>query len=74
MLLNRLKLSKDKTELLVISSVHGARPPLTHIHVCDNERLLLLPKASNIGVLLDDSLNMVPLGDCNLQIRILSSS
>ena len=60
MLLNRLKLNKDKTELLVISSVHGARPPLTHIHVRDDERVLALPKASNIGVLLDESLVMVP--------------
>ena len=34
-LLNKLKLNKDKTELLVISSLHRARPPLSHIHVCD---------------------------------------
>ena len=62
MLLNRLKLNKDKTELLVISTVHRARPPLTctHIHVYDNERGLASPKASNIGVLLDESLIMVP--------------
>ena len=45
MLLNRLKLNKDKTELLVISSVHGARLPLTHIHVCVDERVLASPKA-----------------------------
>ena len=46
-LLNRLKLNKDKTELLVISSLHRARPPFLH-------------KASKIGVLLDQSLSMVP--------------
>ena len=60
MLLNRLKLNEDKTELLVISSVQGARPPLTHIHVCVDVRVLASPKASNIGVLLDESLVMVP--------------
>ena len=59
MLLNRLKLNKDKTELLVISSLYRARPPLSHIHVCD-ERVLASPKASNIGVLFDESLSMVP--------------
>ena len=60
MLLNRLKLNKDKTELLMISSVHGARSPLTHIHVCVDETVLASPKASNIGVLLGESLVMVP--------------
>ena len=58
-LLNKLKLSKDKTELLVISSLHRARPPLSHIHVCD-ERVLASPRARNIGVLFDESLSMVP--------------
>ena len=59
MLLNRLKLNKDKTELLVISSLHLARPTLSHIHVCD-ERVLASSKASNIGVLFDESLSMAP--------------
>ena len=59
MLLNRLKLNKDKTELLVISSVHRDRPPLSHIDVVE-ERVLASPKASNIGVLFDESLSMVP--------------
>ena len=44
MLLNRLKLNKDKTELLVISSVHRARPPLSHIHVCDERECWLRQK------------------------------
>ena len=59
MLLNKLKLNKDKTELRVISSLHRARPPLSHIHVCD-ERVLASPRAGNIGVLFDESLSMVP--------------
>ena len=57
-LLNKLKLNKDKTELLVISSLHRARPPLSHIHVCD-ERVLASPRARNMGVLFDESLSMV---------------
>lgn len=59
MLLNRLKLNKDKTELLVISSRNLARPALSLIHVCD-ERVLASSRASNIGVLFDESLNMAP--------------
>ena len=59
MLLNKIKLNKDKIELLVISSLHRARPPLSHIHVCD-ERVLASPRAGNIGVLFDESLSMVP--------------
>ena len=60
MLLNRLKLSKDKTEFLAISSVYTrAPPPLSHIHVC-YERALASPKASNIGVLFDESLSIDP--------------
>lgn len=43
----------------MISSLHRARPPLSHIHVCD-ERVLASPKASNIGVLLDESLGIAP--------------
>ena len=73
MLLNKLKLNKDKIELLVISSLHRARPPLSHIHVCD-ERVLASPKAGNIGVLFDESLSIYgSSGDSNEQIRILSS-
>ncbi|XP_022804788.1 uncharacterized protein LOC111342010 [Stylophora pistillata] len=60
MLLNRLKLNKDKTEPLVISSRNGlARPALSLNHVCD-ERVLASSRASNIGVLFDESLNMAP--------------
>ena len=42
-----------------MSSLHRGRPPLSHIHVCD-ERVLASPRAGNIGVLFDESLNMVP--------------
>ena len=59
MLLNKLKLNKDKAELLAISSLHRTRPPLSHIYVCD-ERVLASPRARNIGVLFDESLSMVP--------------
>ena len=61
MLLNRLKLNKDKTELLVISSLHLARPTLSHIHVC-GERVLASSRASNVGVVFDESLSMAPQG------------
>ena len=59
MLLNKLKLNKNKTELLVISSLPRAWPPLSHIHVCD-KRVLGSPRARNIRVLFDESLSMVP--------------
>ena len=58
-LLNKLKLNKDKTELLVISSLPRARPPLSDIHVCD-ERVLASTRVGNLGVLFDESLSMVP--------------
>ena len=59
MLLNKLKLNREKTELLLISSLHRARPPLLHLDVCD-ERGLTSPKAGNIGVIFDEYLSMVP--------------
>lgn len=43
----------------MISSLHRARPPLSHIHVCD-ESVLVSPRAGNIGVFFDESLSMVP--------------
>ena len=57
MLLKKLKLNKDKTELLAISSLHRARPPLSHIHVCD-ERVLASPRAGNFGVLFETNLGV----------------
>ena len=43
----------------MVSSLHRARPPLSDNHVCD-ERVLASTRAGNIGVLFDESLNMVP--------------
>ena len=42
-----------------MSSLHRARPPFSHIHVCD-ERVLASPKAGNIGDLFDESFSIVP--------------
>ena len=58
-LLNKLKLNKDKTELLVISSLH-LLDLLCHIFMFVDERVLASPRAGNIGVLFDESLCMVP--------------
>ena len=58
MLLNKLKLNREKTELLLISSLHRARPPLLHLDVCD-ERVLTSPKAGNIGVIFDEYLTII---------------
>ena len=52
MLCNKLKLSQDKTELLVVSSRYRTRPPLNHIQIGDD---LISPceHARNLGVGLD---------------------
>ena len=52
MLINRLKLNKDKTELLVISAKHLPRPTLQEISVI-NETICSSQKARNIGVIFD---------------------
>ena len=52
MLINRLKLNKDKTELLVISAKHLPRPTLQEISVVD-ETICSSQKARNIGVIFD---------------------
>ena len=72
MLLNKLKLNREKTELLLISSLHRARPPLLHLDVCD-ERVLTSPKAGNIGVFFRRIFEYGSSGDSNVQISILSS-
>ena len=59
MLLNKLKLNREKTEIPLISSLHRARPLLLHLDVCD-ERVLTSPKAGNIGVIFDEYLSIVP--------------
>ena len=53
MLVNRLKLNKDKTELLVISAKHLPRPVLQEISVA-SETICSAQKARNIGVLFDN--------------------
>ena len=52
MLCNKLKLSQDKTELLVVSSRYRTRPPLNHIQIGDD---VINPceHARNLGVGLD---------------------
>ena len=52
MLVNRLKLNKDKTELLVIPAKHLPRPILQEISVV-NETIRSSQKARNIGVIFD---------------------
>ena len=51
MLVNSLKLNKDKTELRVISAIHLPRPILQEISVV-NETIRSSQKARNIGVIL----------------------
>ena len=59
MLSNKLKWNKDKSEVLVISSSHRPRPPLSSVDI-SNETVSCSPSARNIGVIFDQSLWMVP--------------
>ena len=59
MLSNKLKLTKDKSEVLVISSIHRPRPSLSSVHIC-SETVLCSTSACNIGVIVDQSLSMKP--------------
>ena len=59
MLSNKLKLNKDKSEVLVISSSYRPRPPLSSVDIC-NETVSCSSSARNIGVIFDQSLCMVP--------------
>ena len=52
MMVNRLKLNKDKTELLVISAKHLPRPLLHEISVA-GETIPSVQKARNIGTMFD---------------------
>ena len=52
MLSNKLKLNKDKSEDLVISSSYRPRPPLSSADIC-NETVSCSPSARNIGVIFD---------------------
>ena len=59
MLSNKLKLNKDKPEVLVISSSYRPQPPLSSVDIC-NETVSCSPSARNIVVIFDQSLCMVP--------------
>lgn len=59
MLCNKLKLNKDKTEVLIISSSHRPRPSLSSSTTCD-ETVSCSSNARNIGVIFDQSFCMVP--------------
>ena len=50
MLSNKLKLNKDKSEVLVISSSYRPRPPLSSVNICD-ETVCCSSSARNIGVI-----------------------
>ena len=55
MLSNKLKLNRDKSEVLVISSIYRPRPTLSSVDIC-NETVLCSTSARNIGVIVDQSL------------------
>ena len=57
MLVNRLKLNKDKPEILVISAKHLPRPILQEISVV-NETIRSVQKARNIGVIFDNHFHL----------------
>ena len=59
MLHNKLKLNKDKTELLILSSSFRPKPNIDSLEVA-GEMVNCSPKARNIGVLFDTSLSMIP--------------
>ena len=63
---NKLKLNKDKSEVLVTSSSYRPRPPLSSVDICD-ETVSCSPSALNIGVIFDQSLCMVPHGNAVCQ-------
>ena len=59
MTLNRLKLNKEKTELLVLHSRH--RPPPTFASLKIGSRVILpSDSARNVGVIFDNTMTMVP--------------
>ena len=53
---NRLKLNKDKTELIVISSQHRPRPQLDTL-IFGSDSVFSTNAARNIGVTMDDKIN-----------------
>ena len=56
---NKLKLNRDKSEVLVICSIHHPCPTLSSVDIC-NKTVLCSMSAHNIGVIVDQSLSMKP--------------
>jgi len=56
---NKLKLNKDKTEFLLLSSKHDPQITLTVLHF-GNEIIKPSSQARNIGILFDSNLTMIP--------------
>jgi len=56
---NRLKLNQDKTEVLAFSSSYCPRPDMHDLTIVD-EIVNCSSTAKDIGVVLDDSMSMVP--------------
>ena len=54
---NKLKLNKDKTELIVISSQHWPRPQLDTLTI-GSESVLSTNATRNIGVTMNDKINL----------------
>ena len=73
MLSNKLKLNRDKSEVLLISSIYRPRPILSSVDMY-NESVLCSTSARNIGVIVDQSLSMKPHVNAACQIVLLSSS
>ena len=59
MTLNRLKLNKEKTELLVIHSRHRPPPAFTSLKI-GSEVVLPSDSARNVGIIFDNTMTMVP--------------
>ena len=58
MLCNKLKLNKDKTDMLILSSSHRPHPSLSSIAVC-GEMIFCSSQAHNIGVIINQSFSMI---------------
>ena len=59
MTLNRLKLNKGKTELLVLHSRHRPPPAFAYLKI-GSEVILPSDSARNVGVIFDNTMTMVP--------------
>ena len=55
---NKLKVSRGKTELLILNASHRPRPPIEAIQV-SSERIMLVSSAWNIGVVFDQEMTLV---------------